>query len=85
MAGEEPIELLPNLGPNSCQWLRNAGITTRQELKRYGAVLAFQRVKRQQPRASLNLLWALAAALEGKDWRKLTAHEKQRLMEQLED
>ncbi|TWU23671.1 TfoX/Sxy family DNA transformation protein [Bythopirellula polymerisocia] len=66
-----PIETLPNLGPKSGHWLREAGITTIAELERLGAVVAFRIVKRRQPTASLNLLWALAAGLEGKDWREL--------------
>jgi hypothetical protein len=77
-----PIEALPNLGPKSCQWLREAGISTVEELRRRGPALACRLVKQRQSRASINLLWALAAGLSGADWRKLTDVEKRRLREQ---
>lgn len=73
---DSPIEDLPNLGPKSAQWLREAGILTLAELRRMGPVVAYRLVKQKQPKASLNLLWALAAGLHGKDWRSLSAEEK---------
>jgi DNA transformation protein and related proteins len=74
-----PIESLPNLGPKSAQWLRDAGITTIAELERLGPVVAYRLVKQSQTKASLNLLWGIAAGLEGKDWRELTEETKARL------
>lgn len=57
--------------------LAEAGIRTLDELEALGAVKAFARVKALRPTsASLNLLWALAAGLEDRDWRDLTADEK---------
>lgn len=79
-----PIESLPNLGPKSGQWLREAGITTIAELERLGPVVAFRLVKQHQPKASLNLLWAMAAGLTGKDWRELTEATKRRLRKEAE-
>ena len=79
-----PIESLLNLGPKSGQWLRDAGITTIAELERLGPVMAYRLVKRQQPKASLNLLWAMAAGLKGKDWRELTEATKKRLRKEAE-
>lgn len=72
MTNDAPIESLLNLGPKSGQWLREAGITTVAELERLGPVVAYRLVKQHQPKASLNLLWALAAGLKGQDWRELT-------------
>lgn len=79
-----PIEFLRNLSPKSGQWLREAGITTIGELRRLGSVVTYRLVKQHQPKASLNLLWAMAAGLKGKDWRKLTAKEKERLRKDVE-
>lgn len=79
------IEQLPNLGLKSSQWLRDAGVVSLEELRRLGAVLAFRIVKSRQPNVSLNLLWALAAGLEGKHWRDLDSTEKRRLKRQLEE
>jgi len=75
----DPIENLRNLGPASSAWLRAAGILTIVELRRLGPVVAYRLVKQKEPRTSLNLLWALAAGLQDKDWRELTDAEKQHL------
>ena len=85
MTNDAPIESLLNLGPKSGQWLREAGITTIAELERLGPVVAFRLVKQHQPKASLNLLWALAAGLKGKNWRELTEATKGRLRKEAEE
>ena len=84
MTAELPIESLRNLGPKSGQWLRDAGITTIAELDRLGPVVAYRLVKQRQPKASLNLLWAMAAGLKRKDWRELTEATKKRLRKEAE-
>jgi DNA transformation protein len=85
MTADLPIESLLNLGPKSGQWLREAGITTIAELERLGPVVAFHLVKQRQPKASLNLLWAMAAGLKGKDWRELSEATKRRLRKEAEE
>lgn len=84
MTESDPIESLRNLGPKSGQWLREAGITTIADLQRLGPVVAFQLVKQHNPNVSLNLLWAIAAGLNDKDWRDLTAAYKERLQKEAE-
>ena len=74
----EPVDNLRNLGPTSCDWLRAAGIRTIADLRSMGPVTAFRLVRAKQPRASFNLLWALAAGLEDRDWRGLSDEEKSR-------
>lgn len=76
---DQPIESLQNLGTKSAAWLREAGISTVATLQRVGAAAAYRHVKLRRPATSLNLLWALAAGLEGKHWRELSAEEKERL------
>lgn len=76
---ESPIESLRNLGPASAAWMREAGVATVEDLKRLGPVVAYRLVKRREGKASLNLLWALAAGLEDLDWRELSATTKERL------
>jgi DNA transformation protein len=78
-----PVESLPNLGPKSGQWLREAGIATVADLKRLGSLVAYRLVKQRQPNATLNLLWSIAAGLKGNDGRELTDEEKDRLRRQL--
>ena len=81
----EPITNLRNLGRTSASWLREVGILTKSDLEQYGPALAYRLVKQRQPNASLNLLWAMAAGLEDKDWRELTKDEKRRLLREIED
>lgn len=80
-----PIENLKNLGPASAQWLREAGIRTRAELERLGPVVAYLSVRQRQPRASLNLLWSLAAALVDHNWQDLDPDTKRKLQAELRD
>ena len=66
-----------NLGPKSAMMLAEAGIATLDELKELGALRAYLRVKALHPKSvSLNLLWALATGIEGRDWRDLQPEEK---------
>ncbi len=85
MTAERPLESLRNLGPKSGQWLREAGITTIAELDRLGPLVAYRLVKLHHPKASLNLLWAMAAGQNGKDWRELTEATKKRLRKEVEE
>lgn len=81
----QPIENLRNLGVVSGQWLRDAGISTVADLERIGASAAYQMIRRSNSGASLNLLWAMAAGLDGRDWRDLSAAEKDQLRASVED
>lgn len=76
----KPVSELRNLGPKSALVLMECGIRTIDELAEIGAVKAYVRAKALRPKSvSLNLLWALAAGLEDRDWRELSAAEKARL------
>ena len=79
-----PVRELRNLGAVSSQWLRTVGIKTKGDLQKRGPLVAFRLVKQKHPRASLNLLWALAGALQDRDWRALPASERKRLLFELE-
>lgn len=82
MAGVE-IANAKNIGPQSAEWLRCTGIATLADLKLRGAPAAFLAVKQAGHRPSLNLLWALAGALQGKHWMTLTTAEKSALTAEL--
>ncbi len=79
MNDEDSIAALKNLGPKSADWLRESGVATVGDLRRLGPVVAYLLVKERRPRASLNLLWALAAGVQGRDWRDLSEAAKSRL------
>jgi DNA transformation protein len=75
-----PVTRLRNLGPKSARLLAEAGITTIAELRLIGAAKAYRRVK---DKATLNLLWAIAAGLADRDWRDLTQTEKDSLLAEI--
>lgn len=54
------------------------------ELRQLGAVAAYVRVKRSQSAASLNLLWALEAALTGQHWQAVAREHRTSLLLALE-
>jgi transcriptional regulator with XRE-family HTH domain len=73
------IRDLRNLGMKSEQILADIGIYTADELRRQGAVRTFAELKRAGMSPSLNMLWALAGALdpwpEGTHWREIARGE----------
>lgn len=76
---------LPNLGPASSEMLRAAGIADQAQLHALGAVRAFAQVRRSQPQASLNLLWALEGALTGLPWQQVARDHRTSLLLALEE
>ncbi len=79
------MESLPDLGPKSAQMPRSAGIRTLVQLKRHGAVEAYVKVRAVDKSASLNLLWALEAALTGCAWQDVARNDRLRLLLAVED
>lgn len=67
------IRDLRNLGPKSERMLLSIGIRSADELRRHGAVRTYAELRRVGAAPSLNMLWALAGALEpwpeGTHWR----------------
>ena len=73
--------MLRNLGPKSAVMLAEAGIRTIGELRAAGAAKAYVRVRAVRTRgASVNLLWSLAAGLDGRGWQEVSAGEKELLL-----
>jgi hypothetical protein len=76
-----PVARLRNIGPKSAAMLVQVGIRTAAELRELGAAKAYVRLKTAFPkRVSTNMLWAIAAGLEDRDWRALAPGEKSRLL-----
>jgi DNA transformation protein len=84
LVGQEPIASLANLGPKSTEFLRAAGITNLEKLASLGSVAAYFQVKQVEPKASLNLLWALEGALSGLHWREVAKEHRTSLLLALE-
>jgi DNA transformation protein and related proteins len=78
---DTPVEELKNLGPVSRQWLATVGIHTRNDLERVGSIEAFLRIRDTQEgiKPSLNLLYAMEAALRDLHWTQLPAELKREL------
>ena len=76
---------LPNIGPVSKRMLASAGIKSIETLRRLGSIEAYRRVRAHDPRASLNLLWALEGALTGRPWEDVARNDRLSLMLQLEN
>ncbi|MFN9250267.1 MAG: TfoX/Sxy family DNA transformation protein [Brevundimonas sp.] len=67
-----PLGELKGLGVVSVRWLGSVGIADEGDLRALGSVEAYARVRMAAaPGASLNLLYALEAALREVDWRSL--------------
>ncbi|MEW5881739.1 MAG: helix-hairpin-helix domain-containing protein [Pseudomonadota bacterium] len=79
------LQDLPNLGPKTAAWLRAVGVANPEDLRRRGAVPVYVALKRSVPRASLNALYALAGAIEGRDWRTIRRTRKLELLLAVED
>jgi hypothetical protein len=84
------IRDLRNLGARSEELLGTIGVRDVAELRRRGAVQTFAELRQAGQANSLNLLWALAGALEpwpeGRHWREVArGDERLSLLLSLED
>jgi hypothetical protein len=76
-----PVTMLRNLGLASAMMLAEVGIHTIGELRAIGAAKAYVRVRAIRSRgASVNLLWSMAAGLDGRGWQEVSAEEKASLL-----
>ena len=69
----QPLRNLRNLGPASTGWLAEVGIRTLSDLRRAGPVEAYRLIRTAGRPASLNLVYAIQAALMDIHWRDLPA------------
>ena len=82
---DTPLAELPNLGPASSRMLSAIDVSTAGDLRRLGPDLAFRMLRDARIDASVNLLYAMAAGLEGRHWLDLTPAERDALRSQIED
>ncbi|MBR0566892.1 TfoX/Sxy family DNA transformation protein [Azoarcus sp. L1K30] len=78
------LEAMPNLGPKSAAVLAAAGVKSAEHLAALGSVAAFSMAKRSGARVSLNLLWAIEAALCGESWQTVAREHRTSLLLALE-
>ena len=66
--------------------LNQVGIYTESELRAVGAIPAFLRLRDHADiKPSLNFLYALVGALEGRHWSEVAQKDRQRLLFELDD
>ncbi len=79
------IKDLPNLRLATERMLKKAGIDSVEELQRAGAVRAYKALQESHSdNLSLELLWALEGAIEGKHWSVITPQRRNELLETLQ-
>lgn len=77
---------MKNIGPKSKQWLASVGVHTLDDVVSLGVVETYKRVKEAYPeKVSLNLLYALQAALLDLPWNDLPPDMKKELKQQVEN
>lgn len=76
---------LRNIGPSSWEMLERAGFGDVAAVQKAGAVAVYLAVIDAGGKPSLNLLYALYAGLEDRDWRDVSEEEKGRLLREVED
>jgi DNA transformation protein len=75
-----------NIGPKSKQWLASIGVHTLDDVVNLGVVETYKRVKAAYPeKVSLNLLYALQAAIFDLRWNELPPDIKEELKQQVEN
>lgn len=75
-----PSEKIRNVGPKSAAWLRQIGIRTEEDLRKFGAVEAYRRVKLAGFKPTLNLLYSMAGAEDDCHWTQLSEDRKASLV-----
>lgn len=81
---ESTLSELKNIGKVTERWLNGIGIYDEAELRRVGAVQAYQRIRACEAGATENLLYALQGALSGTHWNDLPLPVKEMLRRQAE-
>ena len=74
---------LRGIGPSTETMLHRADITSVETLRELGPIEAYVRLRFVNEHVSINALYALAAGLEGRDWRSLSDAERQALRAEL--
>lgn len=84
-AAPSRIKDLPNLRLATERMLKKAGIESVEQLQSAGAAQAYRALQQSHnDNLSLELLWALEGAIEGKHWSVITPQRRNELLETLQ-
>lgn len=75
---------MQNLGPKSRVQLKALGITTIEQLRTCDPFALYAQLKQNNPKVSLNFLYALIGAQEGKHWLEIKKERRLEIMLRLE-
>ena len=75
---------MKGLGPKSEKDLYGIGITSVEDLKEIGPIPAYLRLKAVNGKVSLNMLYALVGAVEGRHWLDVAQQDRSALLTALE-
>ncbi len=79
------LSKLKGLGPKSEKCLNEIGIKTKGDLEKIGPVRAFMKLRSEcSIKPSLNFLYAMVGALEGRHWADIAKTERGRLLLELD-
>lgn len=78
---DEPrgLEGVLNLGPKSSAWLRDAGIDSLKEIRKFGAIETCRKLRQRGHPASVLMAYALEGAITGCRWNEIPRDTKQAL------
>ncbi|NQV72266.1 TfoX/Sxy family protein [bacterium] len=78
---QTPIIKLKNLGPASERMLAQIDVFTAGDIRTLSPALIYRILRDKGTPVSMNLIYALEAAISGRHWLELTSSEKQTLKE----
>ena len=79
------LSSLKNIGPTIQKRLQEIGIHTKNDLKRTGPVLAYQKIQSKNPGKTIPVcyyLYSLQGALDNKYWDDISQKKKEKLLDQ---
>lgn len=82
---EKSAKLLPGFGPKSSQALASIGIHSIQELKSRDLYDVYRQLKEKVPGTSLNFMYGLIAAVEGRNWREVQRLNRTEILLRLDE
>lgn len=87
--GEDTVDpgpdVLHNLGPTSRERLASIGIVTARQLLDADPFEVYARLKAAHPGTSLNMLYALIGAVEGRHWQQVRRTDRTSILLRLDD
>ena len=79
------LATMQNLGRKSAEVLARVGVHTPEQLRQADAIELYIRLRAAWPATSLNMLYALIGAQEGRHWRDVQRERRTELLLKLDE